>query len=108
MIHEVVLTADASDDLMEIVDWIAVHDAPAKAGHVLERIDSELAGLARFPLRGAYPPELLALGIRDFRETFFKPYRIVYRVDGKRVHVHLIADGRRDMQALLARRLLGA
>ena len=107
MNHEVVLTADAADDLMEIVDWIAAHDAPAKASHVLERIDSALAGLARFPLRGAYPRELLALGIRGYRETFFKPYRILYRVEGTKVLVHLIADGRRDMQTLLARRLLG-
>jgi toxin ParE1/3/4 len=49
---------------------------------------------------------LLALGIRDYRETFFKPYRIIYRVEGKRVYVYLIADGRRDMQSLLERRLL--
>jgi toxin ParE1/3/4 len=31
---------------------------------------------------------------------------VVYRVAGERVYVYLIADGRRDMQSLLARRLL--
>jgi toxin ParE1/3/4 len=87
MSFEVVLTADAVQDLEEIADWIA---------------------LARLPARGAHPEELLALGIREYRETFFKPYRIIYRVEGKRVYVYLIADGRRDMQTLLARRLLGA
>jgi toxin ParE1/3/4 len=51
---------------------------------------------------------LLALGIRDYRETSFKPCRIVCYVEGKRVYVSLIADSRRDMQALLSRRLLGA
>jgi len=51
---------------------------------------------------------LLALGIREYRQTFFKPYRIIYRVAGKRVYVYLIADGRRDMQTLLARRMLRA
>ena len=106
MTHEVVLTADAAADLLEIVDWIAEHDAPAKASHVLERIDSAIAGLAQFPLRGAHPRELVALGIREYRETFFKPYRIIYRVEGTKVLVYLIADGRRDMQTLLARRLL--
>jgi hypothetical protein len=50
--------------------------------------------------------ELLALGIREYRETSFKPYRILYSVAGRHVDVYLIADGRRDMQALLARRLL--
>jgi len=48
------------------------------------------------------------MGIRDFREVHFKPYRIIYRVYGRRVVVFLMADGRRDMRALLARRLLGA
>ena len=108
MTHEVIVSADASADLVEIVNWIADHDSPAKAEQVLARIQSTLATLSRFPHRGAHPRELLALGIRDYRETAFKPYRIVYYVDGKQVNVVLIADGRRDMQALLARRLLGA
>jgi toxin ParE1/3/4 len=38
----------------------------------------------------------------------FKPWRVVYRVIGDRVVVYLIVDGRRDMQTVLARRLLGA
>ena len=53
------------------------------------------------------PPELTALGIRVYRQVFFEPYRIIYRTDGPTVHVMLVADGRRDMQALLERRLLG-
>jgi len=46
------------------------------------------------------------LGIHEYREVFFKPYRIVYRVCADTVYIHLIADGRRDMQTLLERRLL--
>ena len=108
MIHEVVLSADAAADLVEIVEWIAVHDSPVRAGHVLARIQAAMAALERFPQRGAHPGELLALGVRDYRETAFKPYRILYFVEGRRVVVVLIADGRRDMQNYLARRLLGA
>ena len=50
--------------------------------------------------------ELQAIGIRDYRETYFKPYRVIYRTAGLRVYVYLIVDGRRDMQALLVRRML--
>jgi len=106
MPFEVLLTADAVGDLEEIVTWIAEHDAPAKADRVLDRIEAAIAALARFPERGAHPRELLALGMKEYRETLFKPYRIIYRVEDKRVYVYLIADGRRDMQSLLARRLL--
>jgi toxin ParE1/3/4 len=64
--------------------------------------------LATFPDRGPHPKELQALGIREYRQTFFKPYRLIYRVIGRQVLIYLIADGRRDMRSLLSRRLLGA
>jgi toxin ParE1/3/4 len=104
---EVSLTEDAARDLEEIFDYIAEHDDPSKAGYVLDRIEEVVERLATFPDRGSHPKELLALGIRDYRQTFFKPYRVIYRVVEQRVYIYLIADGRRDMQTLLARRLLG-
>lgn len=100
------MTADAVRDLEDIFDWIERHDGPERAQQVLDRIRAALDALKRFPERGSHPAELVALGIREYRETSFKPYRIVYHVAGTRVFISLIADGRRDMQALLARRLL--
>ncbi len=104
----VLLTNDAARDINELYDYIAVHDSPRKADYVLERIEKTFSTLAEFPERGVYPKELLKLGIREYREIFFKPYRIIYRVMDKNVYVLLIVDGRRDMQSLLQRRLLDA
>jgi len=104
----VLLTHDAARDLDELYDDIARHDAPRKADYVLEQIEKTFSQLSEFPERGAYPKELQALGVREYREIFFKPYRIIYRVLDKNVYVLLIADGRRDMQSLLQRRLLDA
>jgi toxin ParE1/3/4 len=104
----VFLTNDAVHDLEELYDYIALHDAPQKADHVLEQIEKAFSGLSEFPERGGHPKELLALGIREYREIFFKPYRIIYRIMDKNVYVLLIADGRRDMQTLLQRRSLDA
>ena len=78
------------------------------AQRLLDRLEHVIEGLAHMPERGSYPRELSALGIRAYRQTFFKPYRVIYRVTGRQVVIHLIADGRRDMRTLLARRLLGA
>jgi toxin ParE1/3/4 len=64
--------------------------------------------LSRFPERGSHPKELVGLGIKEYRQTFIKPYRVIYRVTRSQVIIYLIADGRRDMQSVLARRLLGA
>jgi toxin ParE1/3/4 len=104
----VLLTNDAARDLEDLYDYIAVHDAPRKADDVLEQIEKAFSKLSEFPERGTYPKELLALGIREYREIFFKPYRIIYRVMDKNVYVLLIVDGRRDKQSLLQRRLLNA
>jgi toxin ParE1/3/4 len=41
--------------------------------------------LSRFPEHGSYPKELAALGIKEYRQTSFRPYRMIYRVTGRRV-----------------------
>ena len=104
----VLLTDDAAQDLVDVYDFIALHDSPEKAQHVLEQIEKAFSSLSFSPERGAYLKELLSLGIREYREIFFKPYRIIYRVMGEAVYVMLIADGRRDMRSLLQRRLIEA
>ena len=106
MSFNVFMTSDATSDLEEIYQYIAVHDAPGKADHVLTNIEKIFGSLSESPERGVYPKELIALGIRDYREIFFKPYRLIYRVIGYNVHILLIVDGRREMQSLLQRRLL--
>ena len=106
--YEVLLTAGAEQDLESIYDYIAEFDCKANADYVLDRLLEVVESLTAFPERGAYPKELAALGIRDYRQTVFKPYRVIYRVIGQRVYIYVIADGRRDIQSLLARRLLGA
>jgi toxin ParE1/3/4 len=105
--YEVLLTEGAERDLESIYDYIAEFDSKRNADHVLDRLLEVVERLSTFPERGAYPRELIALGIRDYRQTAFKPYRMIYRIMGQKVRIYVIADGRRDMQSLLARRLLG-
>ena len=106
--YEVLLTEDAEGDLEELFEYITEHDSLAAANRVLDRIEKSIDSLSAFPERGSFPKELLALGIKDYRQVFFKPYRLIYRTVDARVYVYLIVDGRRDMLALLSRRLLGA
>ncbi len=104
----VLLTKDAMQDLEDIDAHISEHDSPQSADYVLKKIEDVMLNLTDLPDRGTYPKELSALGIREYREAFFKPYRIIYRVLGNNVYVYVIADGRRDMSTLLNRRLLDA
>ena len=105
---EVLLTDGAEQDLEAIHDYISEFDYVANANHALDELMEVVKSLSRFPERGSYPKELVSLGIKEYRQTFFKPYRVIYRVTGSQVIIYLIADGRREMQSVLARRLLGA
>jgi toxin ParE1/3/4 len=55
---------------------------------------------------GSNPPELEKIGMREFREIIFKPYRIIYSLVKSQVFVYCVLDGRRDLQDLLEERLL--
>jgi toxin ParE1/3/4 len=105
---EVLLTKGAEQDLETIYDYICEFDCVANANYVLDALMKVVENLSRLPERGSYPKELAGLGIKEYRQTFFKPYRVIYRVTDNKVIIYLIADGRRDMQSLLARRLLGS
>lgn len=87
--------------------WIAQHDSLRAADQVLDRVLQTCSKLAVQPDRGSYPPEMLALGLRCYRQVFFKPYRVIYRVVADEVRVLVVADSRRDLTQLLERRLLG-
>jgi toxin ParE1/3/4 len=104
--YEVELTQDAQQDIQDIYDYITQNDSAFKADAVLVKLEAVVLTLVQFPERGAVTKELRDIGITDYREIYFKPYRIIYRTLEKRVVVYLVVDGRRNMQTVLTRRLM--
>ena len=102
----VLLSAAAEQDLADIYRYIVENDSVQNADRVLAGLEAACTRLASFPNSGNVPKELSLLGITDYREVHFKPYRVIYRVMKKAVVVYCVLDGRRDMQSLLQRRLL--
>lgn len=107
MKYSVSLTQDARQDIAEIAAHIAGQDGLAKAGALLDGIVAVVEALETMPQRGRQVPELRELGWSHIRERFFKPHRIIYRIDGAMVRILLVLDGRRELQTLLLRRLTG-
>lgn len=105
---KILLTDDAARDLEKLYFYICKHDSVERADYVLQKLEAALTSLSEMPNRGTTVKELTTLGITEYREIFFKPYRIIYRVISKRVYVYLITDGRRDMRTMLSNRLLDA
>ena len=106
MEYKVYLTQDAYSDLKDIYQYIFDTDSEYNAEYVLSEIENIFSNLSELPERGHYPRELKELGIKDYREVLFKPYRIIYRIIKKRVYVYCIVDARRDLNDLLSNRLL--
>ncbi len=103
---EVFMSGPAEQDLIEIARHVAAYASKVAAERLIGGLLDCVSTLERFPSRGSVPAELADMGISDFRQLIFQAYRMVYRVVGDSVFVVMVADGRRDMQQLLERRLL--
>ncbi len=106
MPRRVLLVEDAKRDIEDIYRYIAVNDSIGNADRVFEALDSACHRLADMPERGNIPKELVQVGITDYREVHYKPYRIIYRVIDTDVVSYCVVDGRRDMRSFVERRLL--
>lgn len=106
MRYDVRVTKGAESDLAEILAFLTEREGPRVAERILEGLLDAAENLIKFPERGSHPRELLKLGIRDFRQVMFQPYRQIYRIVGNQVFLLLVVDGRRDFQSLLERRVL--
>jgi len=105
MPRRVVIADDAREDLLSIYGYVAAHHSPERADRLLDRLQAACLSLAEQPLRGNMPIEMQLLGVQDYREIHIGTYRILYRVNEGQVVVYGVADGRRDMQGFLQRRL---
>ena len=106
MNYYVQIVEQAEDDLWDLYKYVLSKDGESRAEHILESIEDACRKLITHPRIGHIPPELDRIGVLDYLEIHFKPYRIIYQIDGRKVFVHCILDGRRDMQELLERRLI--
>lgn len=102
--RKVVLSAAASNDVSDLLQYTITVAGIEVATELDTRIDNALATLDRFGDRGRVVPELQARGISIYRELLRGTYRIVYRVMGDEVWVLAIVDGRRDLDTLLYER----
>ena len=106
MIYSVAIIDDAQADILAIYKYILDNDSVQAADHVFGKIEELCYSLSHHPERGHTPPELARINVTSYLEVHFKPYRVIYEIDGKKVFVHCILDGRREIQDLLDRRLL--
>ena len=94
----------AEEDLRSIVLYIA-EDSPTNARAVFEKIKEKASSLTQFPERGRTVPELQDQGISLYRELIPAPWRIIYRIEGKKVYILSVLDSRQNVEDILLKRL---
>jgi toxin ParE1/3/4 len=77
--------------ITQIAQHIA-RDRPRAAGKWVDAVFAASAGLAQFPESGRIVPEVAR---EEIREVFHGEYRIIYKVEARRVAILTVRHGRR-------------
>ncbi|MEN6320245.1 MAG: type II toxin-antitoxin system RelE/ParE family toxin [Syntrophaceae bacterium] len=80
----ITFAASAVKDLDDIHAWYADQQISAVGDNLIREIISKIERLGDFPKSGRIVPEF---GIANLREIIYSPFRIIYRIDEKRVRV---------------------
>jgi toxin ParE1/3/4 len=99
--RKVVWTEPAADDLVETVEYIA-RDSTAFAATLAQRVCDAGDSLSEASERGRHFPDP---EYSYLRELIIGPYRLVYEVEPKRVIIHGVFHGRRDVLSLVRGRV---
>jgi toxin ParE1/3/4 len=102
---EVLWAETAIRDLEQIVDFIA-QEAPLAAQRLFDDIAEKSRALESLPRRGRVVPELARFEIATYRELVVRSFRLLYRIDGKRVLVVACFDSRRNLEDVILARLV--
>jgi len=81
----ITFAVSAVDDLEAIRAWYKdQQQIPEVGSRLIKEIISQVERLADFPESGRIVPEF---NIENLREIIFAPFRIVYRLDGKKIKI---------------------
>jgi len=103
--HKIVWTNVAENDLKGIIEYISV-DSPHNALKILRKIKQKTSNLYTLPERGRIVPELQDQGIFQYRELIIPPWRLIYRIDERKIFVLSVIDSRQNVEDILLKRLI--
>ena len=98
-------TKIAQDDLIEILEYISL-DSQNIAEEIFEKIKKQTIKLENFPERGRTVPELGFHNINNYRELIITPWRIIYRIEERKVYILSVIDSRRNFEDIILKRIM--
>lgn len=106
MTSRVVFLKSAEQDLKELRRYVVREFGNETWQASLARIRDCVKNIGAFPIGGSVPDELERLNLTQYRQVVAGMNRIIYEVRQDAIYIHIVCDIRKDMQSLLARRLL--
>jgi toxin ParE1/3/4 len=101
-----VILDSAKTDLQQLRSYILKNFSREVWQSTYAKLKESIRSLTAFPYLGAIPQELGGIHIQQYRQLICGMNRIIYEVRGDTLYVHVIVDTRRDLSALLMRRLV--
>ncbi|MEI9814851.1 MAG: type II toxin-antitoxin system RelE/ParE family toxin [Acidobacteriota bacterium] len=100
MAYRVEISAQAAADAADILTWLISHDAGDRGLQWFRALGDAIASLAQIPLRCPFAAESPQFAF-EVRHLFYgrKPhvYRILFTIEGRKVHILHIRHGRRRL-----------
>lgn len=104
---EVVLLRSAEQDLRDLRAYLLKTFGKETWQSSYSKIKDSVNVIQMFPESGSIPDELASLNIAQYRQIISGKNRIIYEVRQGAIYIHVVCDTRKDMKALLMRRILG-
>ena len=102
MSYRILRTDKASDQLFDLIQYIAADAGAETALSYLDKLDAAILNLAQFPYSGTVP-RYSTLKKQGYRVLIVERHLIFYKVDEEKqtVMIHGIFDGRQEYQNLV-------
>ena len=106
MDFRVVILDSAQQDLKELRAYILNNFSADTWRTSYTKIKEAIRNLQNFPQAGSIPEEIEKLNLTQYRQVLSGMNRIIYELRQDVIYIHIVVGARRDMSALLTRRLL--
>lgn len=102
----IVILDSAEQDLKELRSYILKTFSADTWRITYSGIKEAIRNLKNFPRTGCIPEEIEKLNLTQYRQVLSGMNRVIYEVRLDVIYIHVVVDARREMNALLTRRLL--
>ncbi|MFM0417437.1 type II toxin-antitoxin system RelE/ParE family toxin [Paraburkholderia aromaticivorans] len=101
-----VILGPARSDLQDLRRYIINKFGNKTWLETRNKIQQAIKQVEEFPLKGSNPPELIDFHPAKYYQIISGMNRIIYQIANDTIYIHIISDTRRDLKAILAKRLI--